>query len=996
MRYFKVMRLLTFAHQAFVICVVLCFYSAPEARAQKVFTWGPSHTESHVWLQGYLPSINSGHSFLFEFGADSLHLQSATEEQFFTTDSTNLYVHASIRKDTLSAGKYYYRLILKTDNASFYAPTKAFDIEVPAVPEVSTLDFAVPGSIEEYRAPTITVNGIVNPNNLPTKYYFEYGKTTAYGQKSPTQDVAPKLSAYLIEKWNDPWLNNWYSWGNVFAMDDDPSGDGYAQALVPALVDLNHAAEGSVGPISLLMYTYHSGVNFFGEQSFRLGGKRADLRDARVSVRFRTPDFDHKNTDLSFWIQAQPHNEVWSPDIPASNWALTSLSMTDYKTTDWVTADFTLDNDANKWKNAGTNFDATDPWRFSYESLNDALGNVNMDFIFVALNVNPKDPPQGTIDFDEMRMRYRNYSVLSEGNGTSLIAWPADSPSDPFTLTDGIRTEPVNTWRSNSDPISPQKFVYQFKGPVQMTAVQIHQNCDFPSGRVAISSSEDGLLFSNIDTLTLPAPYHRHDNTAFTYHALERPITAKYLQIQIIEGLNAGAWGLGEIEVFGAGASYGTGNEPMGVNADLSQLELGQLYHYRLVAENQLGLKYGEDKTFIIEHNPIVFTSPDTFFLNGFESTLRVKAGWTAFENESERIRYKAHEKPAWLLLDENEGLLSIDVREFDFKDSKLRVIAFDQKGRVTEKEIFVKNNIHLLDTTIYYVFQNSSVALASTEYPAGYWTGEGSMQGGAFYPDTSEPREIILSYSTMVAGYDVTQEVIVRVRDIPQISLEKKDFCPGDSIRLKVPDMFHHYQWSNGHTTRATYVQEAGTYSVRAYDSLYGYFDTNITVSFTELPPTTIEFIAPNVLRSAEPCVTCLWTFADSLLLPQRSQTIKISRMGAYNLRTQDQNGCYSEPSESFLVDFPLLQQSVLRQSKLVVLYPNPTANTLNVEAAPTSQPYKIVIVNALGDPLFEKLYTAGEIPEPVNVSKWKSGTYLLLMNRAEGTAAERFTILR
>src|SRR5438045_2424432 len=63
------------------------------------------------------------------------------------------------------------------------------------------------GLVETRRAtplgPTgFTPNGAINPKGRPTKYWFEYGPTTAYGSKTPERALPGKLAAHFKEDWN--------------------------------------------------------------------------------------------------------------------------------------------------------------------------------------------------------------------------------------------------------------------------------------------------------------------------------------------------------------------------------------------------------------------------------------------------------------------------------------------------------------------------------------------------------------------------------------------------------------------------------------------------------------------------------------------------------------------------------------------------------------------------------------------------------------------------
>ena len=61
-----------------------------------------------------------------------------------------------------------------------------------AAPSVST------GSATGVKATSATVTGTVNPNGLPTTYYFAYGKTTAYGSNTAAGTLAAASSSESV------------------------------------------------------------------------------------------------------------------------------------------------------------------------------------------------------------------------------------------------------------------------------------------------------------------------------------------------------------------------------------------------------------------------------------------------------------------------------------------------------------------------------------------------------------------------------------------------------------------------------------------------------------------------------------------------------------------------------------------------------------------------------------------------------------------------------
>jgi hypothetical protein len=74
--------------------------------------------------------------------------------------------------------KYYFRLVATNSNGTTDGLNEVFTTTSASKPYVETKPATSVGAKEA------TLNGIVNPEGQETKYYFEYGQTTAYGTKT--------------------------------------------------------------------------------------------------------------------------------------------------------------------------------------------------------------------------------------------------------------------------------------------------------------------------------------------------------------------------------------------------------------------------------------------------------------------------------------------------------------------------------------------------------------------------------------------------------------------------------------------------------------------------------------------------------------------------------------------------------------------------------------------------------------------------------------------
>ncbi len=114
-----------------------------------------------------------GH-YLFEYGTTKA-LGSSTAPAAFGPGEEKVAASAS----ELHAGTtYYYRLAAENVNGTNYGTTR--ELQTPtAVEGLAT------GSVSALQPDGATLNGTLSPNGVDAHYYFQWGKTTSYGNETP-------------------------------------------------------------------------------------------------------------------------------------------------------------------------------------------------------------------------------------------------------------------------------------------------------------------------------------------------------------------------------------------------------------------------------------------------------------------------------------------------------------------------------------------------------------------------------------------------------------------------------------------------------------------------------------------------------------------------------------------------------------------------------------------------------------------------------------------
>ncbi|MBS2016797.1 MAG: hypothetical protein JST00_28185 [Deltaproteobacteria bacterium] len=485
----------------------------------------------------------------------------------------------------------------------------------------------------------MSVNGRIQPHGAPTEYFFEYGSTAAYGQRTPTKQLSPKLAAHYRESWDTG--NAGWRGGAGPDLQHHASGGlsgGYVRFAEPSGNDYNHVD--GIGLLHLCQYFYIG--SFDGDApTAALGGAQPDLRDAKVRVSVRGTSFRANGSELLWWSQVDVlHGKTPAGREPQfANWAHTGYSLTDALLSgSWETVEYRLWNDTTDWTYAGSNAELNAQLNrniYVYAPLDSVLSNLDTDIFHILTPIDTSRFPTGSIDFDEIELTYRNQSLLFPSNGGRVLSMPEGS-TDPAALTDGWRVGEGKTWTTGPNPQTTQELMFEFESPVSIERIQLQQHPEWPSKEVEIYSSPDGIAWTQIVGDVIP---EKHEAGPIFAFLLVKDIVAppaRKLKVRINSGYRAERWGLGEIEVFGTGGVMRTDDDWYRVTVDVPGLTRGQTYHYRLVSVSNGKAEYGGDLEYTApaDSKPEVRTGAakrivdGTAKLEGRMNSLGAEANW--------------------------------------------------------------------------------------------------------------------------------------------------------------------------------------------------------------------------------------------------------------------------------------------------------------------------------------------------------------------------------
>lgn len=448
----------------------------------------------------------------------------------------------------------------------------------------------------------VSVNGKIQPHTKPTQYYFEYGKTNKYGNKTNTKNLGPTLTGHYKETW-DKSLSGWDGGFGGDLKYHIENNNGFVRFSEPSANDGNHLS--GIGYVHLAQYFYN-GI-YYDLPTPALGGGNNDLRDAKITISVRGNDWKSNGSELGWWSQVDIYKNQEGYDAGAANWAFVGHYLTDLlKSGKWETEEYRLYNDTNLWNHAGSN--GIYGWKprelyKKYYPLNDVLEYSNIDVFHMLTNINIYQNPEGTIDFDNFEITYRNNSVLTENNGGKLISYPTDS-KNIIALNDGWITGRDKSWVSSINPQGYQEFIYQLKNPIKLNKIIVRQNIEYPSKDIDVYCFDGEWKF--IQSLILEKENILGAN--FTYSVSdtkELNLIINKIKIVIKSGYNNERWGLSEIEAYGDGAEFNTDDDWYCLTDDINDLEPDTNYHIRLVAVQNGKLEHGNDMIYKTPNNSL-------------------------------------------------------------------------------------------------------------------------------------------------------------------------------------------------------------------------------------------------------------------------------------------------------------------------------------------------------------------------------------------------------
>lgn len=428
----------------------------------------------------------------------------------------------------------------------------------------------------------LSLCGRIEGMDRPASYYFQYGTDIENLNATTPRSSVPAGKVGLLRDSGSNLFKRINVFSNEVHFDDIESPeshplDQYSMRLEwPFGKDRNHLD--GIGVIDLLMgwktaaqhlplMEPESGTPKFPTIPFPNEG--VDLRDAELTVTYRTDDLNLKKFVPVAWIHGRTGTAYSENFDDLAAWALTA-NMTDKVFTadgELHKAIFTFSGHSSDWSFCGSNIAemGNGMRRYTYAPIENLLsnnlgGNVCLAFI----GGDELDTPEGSLEIADISLRYRSRSLLVEGQGATLIKSPSTSINSPTQLTDGTLGILEAYWFAKIDDVDPLDLEWQLRGMAQIESFVIRQNTLAPSQEFEIALSSDGETFNTVfqgemdDVDVDPAKWGDQSldpgNPGLCQLVvLPQPMEARHIRLRLCSGYQEKWLGLDSFEVFGTG-----------------------------------------------------------------------------------------------------------------------------------------------------------------------------------------------------------------------------------------------------------------------------------------------------------------------------------------------------------------------------------------------------------------------------------------------------------
>jgi PKD repeat protein len=373
-------------------------------------------------------------------------------------------------------------------------------------------------------------------------------------------------------------------------------------------------------------------------------------------------------------------------------------------------------------------------------------------------------------------------------------------------------------------------------------------------------------------------------------------------------------------------------------------------------------------------------------------------------------VFYKEASMNDWVYY--NTGLPNVVVTELEisYQDNKLWAATFgrglwnsDLAGTPPPNAAFTANVTQICPGDCVNFIDNSSQTPTSWSWSfPGANTSSSNQQNPSNICYSSFGTYNVSLVATNSSGSgNVTQNGFIIVGSspaVPQVQANPAPgFCQGNSAVLSVPNPCSgcSYSWSPGGQTGTNItVSSSGTHTVTATNGCGQSTSIPTVITAFPIPATPVISINGNMLFSTQ-ASSYQWYLNGSPISGATQQMYVPTQSGNYTVEVTDVNNCISISGILFFA--PTSRDAdKLSESSNIVLFPNPAFDYIDLIIKDADLSDKFVVINILGEMMFEFQPTDLNAIHRLDVSNLPTGNYVLSYVGLKSVEFKKFSVIR
>ncbi len=222
---------------------------------------------------------------------------------------------------------------------------------------------------------------------------------------------------------------------------------------------------------------------------------------------------------------------------------------------------------------------------------------------------------------------------------------------------------------------------------------------------------------------------------------------------------------------------------------------------------------------------------------------------------------------------------------------------------------------------------------------------------------------------------------------------------CPGVPVVLNAGFPGYIYEWSNGATTQATSVLQAGTYWVNVSNSKGCFVSDTINVTHKPLPEAGFAYSNTGTTYSftdtSTNATTWRWTFGDQGTSNLTNPTHTYTQFGTYKVTLVTTNTCGSDTAITYIGLYPTGVKTVANPEDQLAVYPNPSNGSFYISNPGGASIERITVTNAVGAEIYHQANPGVQKQVQIQLGNVAGGMYQVTIYTDKGVSTKQLRVI-